>query len=179
MKSVCIFIFAIFGAALAQDCFPQCKFKFCGGNDQWTVGISDRPFTDQICLDGVKLGQGATSGEPLIGTMPAKPISTAALPGLTTMYSPSFVKTVSFKHGSALAHETPQGNQVDFLEDLCVKVPIKTYTIKKEGIIENVVASNAETDCISLITELPDAIVTMPDPVASTETIPAPSDIPI
>ncbi len=135
-------------------------------SSRYTVGLPGLPFTDQICIDGKKIGPGANSGEPEIGTLPSKPISTAALVGLSQPFSPSFVKTITKGEGSALTHETPQGNQANYLEELCVKVPIQSYTVKVNGTVENVRTDNNQTDCIAVVLELPDPIkVATPKPL--------------
>lgn len=156
-----LLLLGLAGLAAANPCNPDCRFQFCANTFDWTVGLPDRPFTGKICLNGVRIGPGVQTGEAWIGTLPAKRLSRAALPKLSQPFSPDFVRGITDKSGSALAHQTPQGNQADYLNELCMRVPIMKYSIKVGGMYENR-KGGKHTDCIGLTTELPDPIPQAP-----------------
>ena len=168
MKYLFAALFLALGAvASGNDCYRECRFKFCSREFAYELTLPDQPFTSKICLNGKPIGPGLTTGEAYIGTLPPKPISQANLRGLKQHFSPSFIKGISTKKGSALAHETPQSNQLRYLNEICVGVPIAHYTIKDDkGRVHNLYGKNKWKDCIAIELELPEIL---PTPHASAE----------
>lgn len=157
--------------AAAQDCYPKCAYKFCNLEDSFELTVKDLPFTTAICYKGKPVAPGIATSEAYVGTMPEKLISEAELPGIAPMFSSSFLKGYSGKNYSALSHGEIMGNQLQYLNETCFKVPIASVQVKEGETFVNKNLNDPATDCISVITELPELPVPTPMFPAATGTV--------
>jgi len=137
---------------------PSCKFVFCSGPIQFTVGkSSDIPFTGKICRnDGTLIGTIDESGEAWLegGT----PISKYSPPGLAQKFSPNFFRTAPIKATkyvySGIAHQLPQLNQGKFLNGKTWILPVKAYQVlnRKGDVTAELVGG--KYDCIKFSTRV-------------------------
>ena len=146
MHAVFVFITLVLLCLVsARPCYQGCSFKLCSGRDTIGSGAADTQITGPVCLaDGTPVTMIAGTGEAKInGTMK---ISEYAPAGLKQRFSPMFFKA----YNRSIGHETLQQNQGDYLDNMCISLPILTYcTVDANQTIINHVSS-ATTDCIAL-----------------------------
>lgn len=100
-----------------------------------------------------------STGEPILQFRSGEevPISQWRPKGLSPRFSKKFFSAGRDKilKKSSIAAANPKGKQLQFLDNLCVKLPIKSYEIvdKRTGRVKNVVKTAGEdTDCVSFRT---------------------------
>lgn len=172
MKSIASRITAVllvFGFTLGANasCNPSCRFSFCPEvyNNAFTIGQPDKAFTTAICdpSGAINVGHVDSTGEAYIrDNYQYIPISQYAPDGLQQRFSPSFFKSYGIydygKDLSGIGHETPQTNQVQYLNNLCVSVPLTAYQVLDRpygNVIDNRHPSDRYTDCVSFTTYVP------------------------
>ncbi len=146
MRSTTVILAALFVCAtMAKPCYRGCSFKLCTGKTTIGKGGDDVAITDPICLaDGTPVMNVASTGEAKINGVTK--ISEYAPAGLKQRFSPTFFKAF----GVAIGHEHLQQNQGDYIDNMCVAVPILAYcTVDANKTMVNH-ATSATSDCIAL-----------------------------
>jgi len=131
-----------------SQCGSTCIFMLAGDPDTVALtGDANVAFTPAIVAkdSSMMIGKVYATGQASVGRPRATtPITKYGPAALTQPYSSSFFKTAGLADGgSGVAHETPQGNQGDFLSNLCVSLPLTGYEIVDEN--GNVVGHGAGT----------------------------------
>lgn len=145
-----------------SPCYKYCKFRFCDYRVSFKIGHPiDKPFTHRICSKyGKHIGHVDETGEAFIRRYHKfVPISKYAPYGLKQRFSPSFFKSYGFKYNiySGIGHETPQQNQLHFLHNKCVVVPLRAYQVlnSKKHVIDNVHPRGYPLrDCVAFTTRV-------------------------
>jgi hypothetical protein len=147
-------------------CGNTCRFTFCPRVKDYLfpVGKSDKAVTPSICdaTGKINVGHVDSTGEASVYNIKTGPvkISSYSPPGLLQKFSPSFFKSFSLNSfGSDLSgvgHEVPQQNQVEYLDNICIILPLTAYQIlNKPGgvVIDNIHPAGTETiDCVAFST---------------------------
>lgn len=166
MARLAFIIIALFlsCAALSEaSCYGTCRFQFCDG----TSTIKAKPdvsLTVPICLrDGKPVGI-VNTGEALLRRRRFVRISKYMPHGLLQNFSSSFFKTYNVRvhsYGrkvdrSGVGHETPQQNQIRFLNNKCWILPVTAYQVLNERgyVIDNKHPNRPLVDCIAFKTVL-------------------------
>lgn len=111
-----------------------------------------RLVNNALVKDGVIVGHVDSSGEARVfNGIRYVPISRWSPPGLLQKFSPSFIKVFQLvgTPRSTVGFETPQQNQLDFLDGLCFFLPLETYQVldANGNVIDNV--RGGRSDCIA------------------------------
>ncbi len=137
----------------SHECGDECKFSFCYDYHKPSYGLnafmigrySDRPFTPAICDKYGKfvVGVVGSTGEAYVMEDWKKTLISNYSPyGLAQNFSPSFFKTFALDRvqRSGVGHETPQQNQLNYLDNKCIVLPLTAYQkLDKYGhVIDNV-----------------------------------------
>lgn len=144
-------------------CTRQCRFFFCRPAQTKLFGAPNEGQDPQICRRGQDIAQIIESGEAQILTRTDKkpiPISQWRPDGLDTPYAPDYFKAVAIKgeENSGISHSPSIGNQNDFTNDICVRLPILRYERKtRRGI--KIITAGGERDCIGVTVRTPDIII--------------------
>eukprot|EP00179_Madagascaria_erythrocladioides_P005262 CAMPEP_0198312602 /NCGR_PEP_ID=MMETSP1450-20131203/3906_1 /TAXON_ID=753684 ORGANISM="Madagascaria erythrocladiodes, Strain CCMP3234" /NCGR_SAMPLE_ID=MMETSP1450 /ASSEMBLY_ACC=CAM_ASM_001115 /LENGTH=517 /DNA_ID=CAMNT_0044015553 /DNA_START=128 /DNA_END=1681 /DNA_ORIENTATION=- len=137
-------------------CGGMCMFSFAGGESSFAIGAPDVAFTSAIVSGDFTLGHIDSTGEAYVvaGGSPTL-ISEWSPANLSQPFSPSFFKSVSVEsedgEKSGIAHEYPQGNQVEYLGGQCIVVPLTAYQELDENglVINNFAGSDPFKECVS------------------------------
>eukprot|EP00179_Madagascaria_erythrocladioides_P021383 CAMPEP_0198336492 /NCGR_PEP_ID=MMETSP1450-20131203/21019_1 /TAXON_ID=753684 ORGANISM="Madagascaria erythrocladiodes, Strain CCMP3234" /NCGR_SAMPLE_ID=MMETSP1450 /ASSEMBLY_ACC=CAM_ASM_001115 /LENGTH=382 /DNA_ID=CAMNT_0044041231 /DNA_START=178 /DNA_END=1326 /DNA_ORIENTATION=+ len=144
-------------------CFTGCEFYFCDGATSFALGKPDVSITTAICKDDIIVGHIDATGEALVsegnGFTPISAFDPAPRNGVELLQSfpSSFFKsftTFCFECGnvekSGIGHETPQRNQIDYLDGLCVVVPIWAYQrLDNDGLVLENFAPREDEACVA------------------------------
>jgi hypothetical protein len=152
-----------FALPLVLPCGTTCRFSFCPVNPGFLfpIGMPDRSLTRPICdpLGKIVVGRVGSTGESIVSRMSLGPIkiSKFAPIGLKQNFSPSFFKSFGILGSdlSGVGHEVPQQNQRNFLNKMCVVLPLTAYQVlNKPGgvVIDNVFPTNPLVDCVAFTT---------------------------
>jgi hypothetical protein len=149
-------------------CGNTCRFTFCPPTPDYLFPISDtcadKAVTPRICdaLGLFVVGHVGSTGEAYVydTTNGPQPISEYWPVGLKQKISPSFFKSYGiYSDGmdySGIGHEKPQLNQAEYLNDVCIILPLTSYQILDES--TGVVIGNehpmgsAFVDCVAFAT---------------------------
>lgn len=151
----------------AVRCGRGCRFSFCNGNSNLFVGTPDVSASDSICKNrrNFFVGIVGETGEALVTTrgFSRVPISEYRPEGLTQSFSRSFFKTFRMPRAvtSGVGHQNLQGNQHKFIDDLCVRLPIRSYqrvNFRGNRVLNRISTTNPR-DCIAFTTEVPRIII--------------------
>lgn len=166
MTRLFAFVFLLAAAAYGWeiDCHARCDFKFCDGSETLVVtGGWDRPLSSSICKkSSLGVGIEAETGEALVVTVNGvKDISMWVPAGIDQMFTPTFFKAYPLLKNyrySAIGHEKPQLNQMQFMEGQCFVLPIRhVQFLDKEGNVdenEEPHVYGGERDCIAFQTAM-------------------------
>ncbi|CDF34443.1 unnamed protein product [Chondrus crispus] len=168
--------FALFCAALAltasAQCGKTCRFRFCRLSDMSLRGKGARtflraPFTSLsgvICLPGSNVTD-LRSGQAMVaqGKDPNMvPISQFSPAGLDTSFPKRFFRLFPLQfvpEEQGMGRLRTRGNQQEFLDDLCVVLPITSYgEFEKDESITRV-SGGGRKDCVSFRTRNPMVLI--------------------
>mmetsp|Transcript_23148 Transcript_23148/g.56534 ORF Transcript_23148/g.56534 Transcript_23148/m.56534 type:complete len:186 (+) Transcript_23148:217-774(+) len=159
--------FPVSGATPIESiCHTSCEFHFCGTDrfrvQRYNIGAAQKAFTGPICRGSEVVSHVSKLGEALVSSDDGASyvsIGEFAPPDLETRFSSTFFRVYPIDEGrrvgsvatTGVGHEEPQGNQDNYLDGLCVKVPITRYERDRgSGLVEEVQASDLESACVSL-----------------------------
>lgn len=168
-----------------DGCGDICAFRFCKADGQRSVveskknkpriitlrdaGIASNPFICARLSDSNKLVQVKVkkSGQAKVLKFKEETKFTPISKYLKGTVTSSFSKKYFFLKGITerpsipgeigIARLTSMGNQEQFLDDLCVNLPIKSYDVlnKKGRVVNSVSKSKKKEDCIAFRTTVP------------------------
>lgn len=165
-----IFLSTVLLSALANAqinaCGEKCKFRLCepiGPVLPKGSRILVRPPPElsfgSVCRQGRNIGFVRSTGEAILEFRSGNDtrISQWRPKGLTPRFSKTFFKLGRDKtlKKSGILSAKPRGRQQKFLDNLCVKLPIRSYEIvePRSGRVKQVVKTKGEdTDCLSFRT---------------------------
>lgn len=162
--------------AVEATCYSSCRFTFCPSvyNNAFNIDQPDKSFTTAICdaSRSTVIGHVDSTGEAYVyDHREFVRISEYKPDGLQQSFSPSFFKSYGIhdygKDLSGIGHETPQANQMEFLNNLCVLVPLTAYQVLDRpygNVVENRHPSTPFVDCVSFTTYVPSGHRTQPPP---------------
>eukprot|EP00179_Madagascaria_erythrocladioides_P000162 CAMPEP_0198316634 /NCGR_PEP_ID=MMETSP1450-20131203/6456_1 /TAXON_ID=753684 ORGANISM="Madagascaria erythrocladiodes, Strain CCMP3234" /NCGR_SAMPLE_ID=MMETSP1450 /ASSEMBLY_ACC=CAM_ASM_001115 /LENGTH=182 /DNA_ID=CAMNT_0044019801 /DNA_START=97 /DNA_END=645 /DNA_ORIENTATION=+ len=149
--------------ASCQAAYDACMFTFEGAGAMvptYKAGQPDTSITPPIVLkgdDGVSpspdlfdlpiVGYVDSTG-PTYVILPTGAVLISKLAGPSPPFAETFVKATPFEMGmSGLGHQAPSGDQIEFLDGVCVLTPITKYQLFTDGVIDNVESSDTFTSC--------------------------------
>lgn len=157
---------ALIAVAAGGSCGGHCRFTFCGGSRgpfELNRRNNDKAFTPAICekRGRIIVGYVDRPGEARISVRGNRkiPISSFKPRGLRQNYSPSVFKAANLpnkKMRSGISHEVFQQNQIDFLNNKCVIVPLAKYQVldRHGNVIDNVNSRKPLRDCVAFVTRV-------------------------
>lgn len=148
-------------SATQQPCFLGCRFHVCSGVNDLLISKAGQQAgtTSSICSksDSLRIGNVVSSGHAFVAPKSGDPIpfSSYSPNGMRQRLSGSFLKALTSPNESAVSviqHETPQQNQRDFLNGICVILPITgVQEVNSErNVINNLQLTFPFTDCVAL-----------------------------
>lgn len=177
------FLFALLLSALAltasaQGCGRKCKFRFCKADGEDPPNLRqkgarilirgpDSSRTGYICRSfpgGKTLGVIKSTGTAIVNKNGVtRPINRWRPAGLSPRFPRNYFQlyNILFLQGlQGPGRRASRGNQEDFLDDICVVLPITAYDIlNTDGSIARSISSTKAKDCISFRTRNPAILV--------------------
>lgn len=141
---------------VAQGCATdRCRVQFCDdASAALTISAADTVRSAALCVNGVPLAGGASSGEAVVSRGGQfVNISQIAAP---VHFSRTFFKTLTLGNGSGIAHETPQVGQSSILEGSCVVLPLVAWTVLLHDDVVHFAQAD-QRDCIAFAVVAPHA----------------------
>lgn len=168
MKAALLFLF-LSGLILnvQAQCGRTCRFRFCRPDGSLRpkgarilLRGADYTRTASICRNftgGNTLGNIKRTGAALIesGSL-TTPINRFRPEGMSPFFPRNYFRlsTLEFERDrQGISRRAPRGNQEDFLDDLCVRLPITNFDIEnEEGNVVRTIATSNPRDCVSFRT---------------------------
>lgn len=159
---------------IRAQCGAQCKFRLCRAAQPITFlqqgiptfirapKVASFPF---VCRPKKRLGKILRTGEAIIRTagQPSIPISKWRPKGLSRKFSKSFFRLADIpfsRDSQGIVRSTGKGNYYNFLNGVCVILPIQSYEIiKGRKNKTRTISKSSRKDCISFVTETPELII--------------------
>ncbi|CDF41302.1 Gal-2,6-Sulfurylases II [Chondrus crispus] len=162
------FLFVLLLSALAftanAQCRNLCRFRFCRldgsmrpNNARSILRGPDYSRTGFICRNfpgGRTLGRIRSTGTALIQSgSTITPINKFRPNGLSPAFPRNYFRVTPLtfqRNRQGVARRASVGNQEDFLDDLCVRLPIRNYNIDNtDGSVFRTIATSDPRDCIA------------------------------
>lgn len=152
-------------ASRGGSCGRKCRFTFCGGSlgpFELDSNNNDKAFTPEVGDKRGKIIVGYVDrpGEArIVNGRKAIRISSYKPRGLRQSYSPSVFKAANISKKafrSGISHEVFQQNQIGFLNNKCIIVPLGKYQVldRHGNVIDNVNSRRALVDCVAFKTRV-------------------------
>ncbi|CDF35157.1 Gal-2,6-Sulfurylases II [Chondrus crispus] len=171
---VVVFLFATATWTVNAQCGRKCRFRICPlngsdppdvrpkgarirlrGPDTSRTGYICRSFPNNRTLGTVERTGTATVSKDGI-TSRIDQYRPPPPPTLSPMFPKNYFRLYNILYGGGLqgiGRRASSGNQEDFLDDLCVTLPIRRYNIENtDGSVFRTISTNNERDCVSFRT---------------------------
>lgn len=115
----------------SRACYQRCRFFFCiGGNDKLPLVAPNAVNRRQVCRRGINLLRIMESGNPIL-IRSGRPVNLSDWNprGLSHRFPKNLFSfaDVFGQPNPGIRHLPTLGNQLDFLHDKCVKIPVRKY----------------------------------------------------